>query len=61
MRLYAAKWRDDEPTACNCEWFTNKRDAEREASRNNGVVRVFDVPMTRAGLLTFLIKNLWRL
>jgi hypothetical protein len=61
MKFYRAVWKDDEPTAANCEWFTNKRDAEREASANwRGNVLEMDVPTTKAGLLEFLNERCWR-
>lgn len=60
MRFHRASWREDEPTAQNCEWFTTVRDAERCARENDGSVREFDVPTTRADLLKFLNEHLWR-
>jgi hypothetical protein len=61
VRFYAAKWREDEPTAGNCEWFTSKREAEREARNNDGIVRTVDVEPTKAGILALLKDKAWRL
>ena len=60
MRFYGARWHDDEPTAGNVEWFTAKRDAERVANENGGFVEVLDLTPTKAGLLDFLDRNVWR-
>lgn len=60
MKFYAAVWSGDEPTAGNLEWFTNKRDAEREANANGGRLFSIDVPTDKKGLLAFLQDNLWR-
>ena len=61
MKFYRAVWVESEPTAGDCEWFTNKRDAEKSARENHrGSVKEFDVPTDRAGMLAFLTEHLWR-
>lgn len=60
MKFYRAQWREYEPTASDCEWFTNKRDAEKSARENDGRVVEVDVPTDRAGLLAFLTEHVWR-
>lgn len=60
MKFYRASWRDEEPTSQNCEWFTTKRTAEKEARGSRGRVVEVDVPTNRAGLLEFLNAKCWR-
>ena len=61
MKFYRVSWQEPEPTAGDCEWFTNKRAAEK-AERDNYDSRLteFDVPTDRAGMLAFLNEHLWR-
>lgn len=60
MIFWRADWHEDEPTAQNCEWFTNKRDAVQCARECGGSAKLVNVPTDKAGLLIFLNRKLWR-
>lgn len=60
MQLYLTTWSEQEPSAQNCEWFTNKSKAEAAARAAGGFVRPVDFPTDAASLLAFLNTRVWR-